>query len=234
MSVRCVHACVSVFLRIFLTLQIQSSPSHSHAMAVGACQSFCGQHQAAQCFPFPEALGSLAWPQHTVFMSCVIADLSLSRRPASVEVGSCSLQARSEPHHLQQSEHISHHPLPDGARRPRARRQNRENEKVLHFDPCNYFLCIPNAAVKQVRVCAHTQTHTCLNIQTHDFSFAAPKAAMGAHTRSEEAAVKWGPVWELLAGLVETAEAWSSLTAMTRASSPSLRSRLVCCSCSYC
>lgn len=120
-SIRRPRACVSVFLRIFLILQIQSSPSHSHAKAVGACQGFCGLHQAAQCFPFPEALGSLAWPQHTVFMSCIIADLSLSRRPASVKIGSCSLQARPEPHHLQQSDHISHHPLPNGARGPQAR-----------------------------------------------------------------------------------------------------------------
>lgn len=120
-AVRRTHACVSVFLRIFLTLQIQSSPSYSHAMAVGACQGFCGLHQAALCFPFPEALGSLLWPQHTVFMSCVIADLSLSRRPASVKIGSCSLRARPEPHHLQQSDHISHHPLPDRARGPQAR-----------------------------------------------------------------------------------------------------------------
>lgn len=132
-SVRRIHACVSVLLRIFLILQIQSSPSHSHATAVGACQGFCGLHQAAQCFPFPEALGSLAWPQHTVFMSCVIADLSLSRRPASVKIGLCSLWARPEPHHLQQSDHISHHPLPDGARGPQARRQNRENKKSVPF-----------------------------------------------------------------------------------------------------
>lgn len=34
-----------------------------------------------------------------------------------------------------------------------------------------------------------------------------PQPAMGAHTRSKQAAVKWGPVWELLAGLVETAKA---------------------------
>lgn len=34
-----------------------------------------------------------------------------------------------------------------------------------------------------------------------------PQPAMGAHTWSKQAAVKWGPVWELLAGLVETAKA---------------------------
>ena len=41
---------------------------------------------------------------------------------------------------------------------------------------------------------------------------------MGVHAWSEEAAVKWGPVWELLAGLVETAKVWSSLAVMTLAS----------------
>lgn len=33
-----------------------------------------------------------------------------------------------------------------------------------------------------------------------------PKPTTGAHTRSEQAAVKWGPVWELLAGLVENSK----------------------------
>lgn len=144
-------------------------------MAVGACQGFCGLHQAAQCFPFPEALGSLAWPQHTVFMSCVIADLSLSRRPASVKIGSCSLRARPEPHHLQQSDHISHHPLPDGVRGPQARWQNQENKKVFHFDPCNYLLCTPKAVVKNTCARACTHTHTVhAQISKHIISHSQP------------------------------------------------------------
>lgn len=33
-----------------------------------------------------------------------------------------------------------------------------------------------------------------------------PKLATGAHTRPEQAAVKWGPVWELLAGRLENSK----------------------------
>lgn len=56
-------------------------------------------------------------------------------------------------------------------------------------------------------------------IQTHYSSFAAPYHSWGPHLvpHLEQAAVKWGPVWELLAGLVETAKAWSSLASMTLA-----------------
>ena len=59
----------------------------------------------------------------------------------------------------------------------------------------------------------------------------APSPCLVPHL--EQAAVKWGPVWELLAGLVETAKAWSSLAVMTLASPSSLGSMLGCCCC-YC
>lgn len=49
----------------------------------------------------------------------------------------------------------------------------------------------------------------------------------------EQAAVKWGPVWDLLAGLLETAKAWYLLAAMTLASLTSQGSMLGCC-CRYC
>lgn len=89
------------------------SPTVTRWPSVGACQGLCGLHKAVQRFPFPGALGAPAWPQRTVFMSCVIADLSLSRRPASVKIGMCSLQARPKSHQLPQSDRVSHNPLPD-------------------------------------------------------------------------------------------------------------------------
>lgn len=48
--------------------------------------------------------------------------------------------------------------------------------------------------------------------RTHYFSIATPpapslpKLATGARSRPEQAAVKWGPVWELLAGLLENSK----------------------------
>ncbi|KAI9517321.1 hypothetical protein NQZ68_004538 [Dissostichus eleginoides] len=81
--------------------------------SVGACQGLCGLPKAVQRFPFPGALSAPAWFQRTVFTSCVIADLSLSRRPASVKIAMCSLQARLKSHQLLQSGRVSHNPLPD-------------------------------------------------------------------------------------------------------------------------
>lgn len=82
-------------------------------LSVGACQGLCGLRKAAQPFPFPGACSAPAWPRtRTVFMSCVIADLSLSRRPASVRMSSRSPRARSKSHHLPQSDHVSHNPPP--------------------------------------------------------------------------------------------------------------------------
>lgn len=78
----------------------------------------------------------------------------------------------------------------------------------------------------------HQKSHMHKNPNTL-FLIHSPQPTMGAHTWSEQAAVKWGPVWELLAGLVETAKAWSSLAVMTLATSTSLGSMLVCCCC-YC
>lgn len=84
---------------------------------------------------------------------------------------------------------------------------------------------------------AHRHTHTSTKIQTHYFSCTPPhhQQPWGPHSvpHLEQAAVKWGPVWELLAGLVETAKAWSSLALMTLASSSSRGSTLGCCFC-YC
>lgn len=80
-------------------------------LSVGACQGLCGLRKAAQPFPFPGACSAPAWPRRPVFMSCVIADLSLSRRPASVRISSRSLRARSKSHHrLPQSHRVSHNP----------------------------------------------------------------------------------------------------------------------------
>lgn len=84
----------------------------------------------------------------------------------------------------------------------------------------------------------HMHAHiTCTKIQTHFFFFSstAPNQPWGPHfvPHLEQAAVKWGPVWELLAGLVETAKAWSSLAVMTLASSSSLGCMLGC-FCCYC
>lgn len=96
------------------------SPTVTRWPSVGACQGLCGLHKAVQRFPFPGALRAPAWPQRTVFMSCVIADLSLSRRPASVKIAMCSLQARPKSHQLPQSDRVSHNPLPDSAEGPQA------------------------------------------------------------------------------------------------------------------
>ena len=83
------------------------SPTVTRWLSVGACQGLCGLHRAVRHFPFPGALGAPlclapAWPQRTVFMSCVIADLSLSRRPVSVKIAVHSLQARPKSHQLPQ------------------------------------------------------------------------------------------------------------------------------------
>lgn len=67
------------------------SPTVTRWPIVDACQGLCGLRRAVQRFPFPGALGTPAWPPHTVFMFCVIADLSLSGRPASVKKAMCSL-----------------------------------------------------------------------------------------------------------------------------------------------
>lgn len=121
-------SCTCVFLWMFSLSQCSSpalrtshpSPTVTRWPSVGACQGLCSLHKAAQRFPFPGALAAPAWPQRTVFMSCVIADLSLSRRPASVKIGMCSLQARPKSHQLPQSDRVSHNPLPDKAGGPQA------------------------------------------------------------------------------------------------------------------
>lgn len=125
------HVCVCFSLGISHTANLSqcSSPaSHtSHPSpivtrwaSVGTCQGLCGLHKAVQRFPFPGALAAPACPRRTVFMSCVIADLSLSRRPASVKIAMRSLQARPKSHQLLQSDRVSHNPLPDKAGGPQA------------------------------------------------------------------------------------------------------------------
>jgi len=49
------------------------------------------------------------------------------------------------------------------------------------------------------------------------FSLIPPNQAWGPHLvpHLEQAGVKWGSVWELLAGLVEIEKAWSLLVQMT-------------------
>ncbi|CAB1446226.1 unnamed protein product [Pleuronectes platessa] len=96
------------------------SPTVTRWLSVGACQGLCGFHKAVRRIPFPGALGAPAWPQRTVFMSCVIVDLSLSRRPASVKIAARSLRARPKSHHLPQWNRVSHNPLPDEAGGPQA------------------------------------------------------------------------------------------------------------------
>lgn len=180
-------------------------------LPVGACQGLCGLHKVVQPFPFPWALSALAWPRRTMFMSCVIADLSLSRRPASVKIGLCSLQARLKSHHLPPSDHVSHNPLPDEADGPQA-------------------FWLDKGEIKNgTSIMSHkTTSHVHKNPNTL-FLIHSARPAMGAHTWSEQAAVKWGPVGELLAGLVETAKAWFSLAVMTFATLSSPGSMLVCC-----
>jgi len=109
-SLSCMFACV-VSLDVSQTANLSQcsssalrtshrSPTVTRWPTVGVCQGLCGLHQAVQRFPFPGALGAPVWPQRTVFMSCVIADLSLSRRPVSVKIVVCSLQARPKSHQL--------------------------------------------------------------------------------------------------------------------------------------
>lgn len=76
-----------------------------------ACQGLCGLHRAVPRGPLSSSLSCsrLAAAHH--FMSCVIADLSLNRRPASVKIAVCSLQARPKSHQLLQSDRVSHNPL---------------------------------------------------------------------------------------------------------------------------
>lgn len=81
-------------------------------------------------------------------------------------------------------------------------------------------------------------THTCMlhaQKSKHIVSLSQPPTIWPPYLVPHlvQAAVKWGPVWELLAGLVETAKAWSSLAVMTLASRSSLGSMLGCCYC-YC
>lgn len=124
------HVCVSVCVGVCVSLDLSQtvnlsqcsslalrtshpSPKVTRWTSVGACQGLCGLHKAAQRFPFPGALTvpaclAPAWPRCTVFMSCVIADLSLSRRPASVKIAVCSLQARPKSHQLPQTDRVSH------------------------------------------------------------------------------------------------------------------------------
>lgn len=128
------HVCmyVCVFLWIFLRQPIfPSVVPQLYALVIPLPQSRDGRLWAPAkasvastklhgVFRSQGPFGAPAWPQRTVFMSCVIADLSLSRRPASVKIAACSLQARPKSHQLPQSDRVSHNPLPDEAGGPRA------------------------------------------------------------------------------------------------------------------
>ena len=119
------HVCVCVSLTASLSqcrppALRTSRPTVTRWPPVGACQGLCGFDRAVRCFPFPGALGAPAWPRRTVFMSCVIVDLSPSRRPASVKIAARSLRARPKSHHLPRSNRVSHNPLPDEAGGPQA------------------------------------------------------------------------------------------------------------------
>lgn len=112
----------------------------------------------------------------------------------------------------------------------------------FHYEPHDDLSCTPTLQRPNMSECFYTHTHThtfsCskLFFFKHIISLSQPPHQLwGPHLvpHLEQAAVKWGPVWELLAGLVETAKAWSSLAPMTLASPSSLGSMLGCCRC-YC
>lgn len=90
------------------------APAKAAAASTKLCAIFCSQG-LSELQPVLLQSGL-----RLVLMSCIIADLSLSRRPASVKIAMCSLQAKPKSYQLPQSDHVIHNLLPDYAGGPQA------------------------------------------------------------------------------------------------------------------
>lgn len=147
-------------------------------------------------------------------MPCVIADLRLSRRPVSVKIAVCSLFMQGLNHINSPSQTaFPTTPCLTSLEPPGLLIGKRGNDMEIPLRVIQpAFMKTRSIATKNSNKSEHFYTHTvCTKIQTHYFSYTDSNQLWDPHLvpHLEQAPVKWGPVWEMLAGLMETAKVWS-------------------------